>query len=76
MTTQRRLTGPELLEEVTWLLDGGVHPLLAAQTLTKTAQAIEKTARVYGNQRIARLYYSYAQQERTRRERRRQETAA
>ena len=64
MTTQRRLTGPELLEEVTWLLDGGVQPLLAAQTLTKTSQAIEKTARVYGNQRIAR------------RERRRQETAA
>lgn len=67
MTTQRRLTGPELLEEVTWLLDGGVHPLLAAQTLAKTAQAIERTARLY----------SYpAQQERARNTQRRQETAA
>ena len=76
MTTQRRLTGPELLTEVNWLLDGGVHPLLVVQTLGKSAMAIDRAARTYGDQRVARLFTYPAQQERARRRARRQETAA
>lgn len=77
-TTHRpKLVARELLDEVNWLLDGGVHPLLIAQTLGKSCQSIDRAARVHGDQRIARLFAYPAQQERDRNAaRRRQQVAA
>lgn len=73
-----RLTGREMLDEVHWLLDGGVHPLMVVQVLGKSAQAIEKAARTYGDRRIVAAFNWPAQDERQRRRRARtrQETAA
>lgn len=56
-----RLTGAELLAEVQWLLDGGVHPLLAADELHRTPASIETAARRLGNADLARLYYPFTQ---------------
>jgi hypothetical protein len=51
-----RMTGEEVLAEVEWLLDAGVHPLLIAQELHRTLSALEVMARRHGNDRIRTVY--------------------
>lgn len=41
-----KLSRTELLEEVAWLLDGGVSPEIAAAMLGRSVSAIEKAARL------------------------------
>lgn len=48
-TSTKRLTGAELLDEVRYLLDANVHPLLIAQELHRTPASIEIAARRAGD---------------------------
>lgn len=65
---KRRLTGVELLAEVRWLLDGGVHPLMVCTVLGKSLDAVEITARRYGQADIARVFAAASFAERTRKQ--------
>lgn len=62
----KRLTGVELLDEVQWLLEGGVHPLMICQMLGKKLDAIRATATRYGRVEIARLFATVKSQEQRR----------
>lgn len=61
-----RMTGAELLEEVEWLLDGGVHPLMVAQMLGRTVSGIDRTARRLGNKRVSQVFTRWHSAERLR----------
>lgn len=50
------LTGPELVAEVRYLFDAGVHPLLIAQELHRTPASIEVAARRAGDTAIAAAF--------------------
>lgn len=58
----------EMLVEVEWLLDAGVHPLLIADTLHRTAESIDKAARDLGNARVAAAFKPAVWDERQRRQ--------
>jgi hypothetical protein len=45
--TEKRMKGPEVVEEVLWLLDAGVHPLMVAQVLGRSMTSIQKLGRRY-----------------------------
>lgn len=66
----KRLTGAELLDEVQWLLEGDVHPLMICQVLGKNGHAIEATARRYGRVEVRRVFATVSKQERERKQRR------
>lgn len=66
---QRRLTGAELLDEVEWLLEGGVHPLMICQMLGKNIDAIVATATRYDRVEIRRPFATLRAQERHRKQR-------
>lgn len=62
MTGEPRLSGTELLDEVEWLLDGSMHPLLVAQELHRSVASIEKAARDHGRRDIASHFWAYLQE--------------
>lgn len=66
----RRLTGVELLEEVQWLLDGGVHPLMVCQVLDKKVDAIIATATRYDRVDLRKPFANVRSQEKVRRQQR------
>lgn len=66
----RRLTGVDLLDEVQWLLDGGMHPLMVCPVLGKSLSAVAATAVRLGDVEIARLFSTVRKQERDRQQRR------
>ncbi|WP_353809095.1 hypothetical protein [Agromyces sp. SYSU T00194] len=49
---QPRMTAAELLDEVEWLLDGGVHPLMICQQLGRSVSAVHQAARRAGRDRV------------------------
>lgn len=55
-TNRERMGRTELLEEVEWLLDAGVHPLLIADVMHRTAESIDVAARRLGNARVAAAF--------------------
>jgi hypothetical protein len=57
------MTGRELLEEVRWMLDANVHPLLIAQELRQSVEVIRMTARRYQDTRVAGAFQAIARQE-------------
>ena len=59
-----RLTGSELLAEVEWLLDGGVHPLMVCQVLGRSAGSVEKAAYRLGRADVGRRFSSSQKLER------------
>lgn len=59
----------EVLVEVEWLLDAGVHPLLIADTMRRSAESIDKAARDLGNARVAAAFKAAVWDNRQRRER-------
>ena len=54
-----------LLEDVTWLLEQGVHPAMIAKQLNITARGIHKAAWRHGNEHILRQFAAEAGVERT-----------
>lgn len=64
-----RLSGVELLDEVQWLLDGGVHPLMVCTVLGKSLEAVTVTARRYGRGEVARVFGAVRSAERDRKRR-------
>jgi len=64
VTGEKRLKGVELLDEVEWLLDGGVHPELVLQELGTTAARVESTARRHGRPHLSAVYMRVRAQER------------
>lgn len=71
---RKPMSRAEVLVEVEWLLDGGVHPLLIAQTLGRSVGAIEKAARDLGNARVREAFTQPVVEARYRRERARART--
>jgi hypothetical protein len=55
-----RLTGADLLVEVNWLLDFGVHPLMICQVVGKRCAAIEVTGRRYSDARVVSAFNRYS----------------
>lgn len=49
---EKKMTVPELLDEFEWLLDGGVHPLLAAQQLGVKYATLNKYAALHGRSEL------------------------
>ena len=60
-----KMTGREVLAEVQWLLDGGVHPELIAQQLGRSVEAINRMARRHRQLEIARVFNQAARRYRT-----------
>lgn len=52
--------GEEDLDEVEWLLDGAVHPLLVAQTIGRDAAAIYRTAKRHERDRVSTAFAPYS----------------
>lgn len=73
-TNRERMGRTELLEEVEWLLDAGVHPLLIADVMHRTAESIDVAARRLGNARVAAAFREGVWEERQRRRRIRSRT--
>lgn len=44
-TLPKKMTAAEVMAEIEWFLDGGVHPLLIAQELGRNPAAIERMSR-------------------------------
>jgi hypothetical protein len=63
-----KMPGPELLAEVEWQLDFGMHPIHISTVLQKTPVAIERAARRHGNERIRVIFQPVASQYRYERE--------
>lgn len=61
-----RMTGPEVLEEVDWLMGGGTSPFLVPTIMRRSPQSIEQTARRYGRTDIANTFNSVYQIEKRR----------
>jgi len=53
-----RMSSRELLDEVVWLLDGGMHPLQVCIQLKRTGGTIYKAAHKHGDQKVAELFQS------------------
>ena len=51
-----RMKPAELLAEVEWLLDGGVHPLMVCQVMGRSAGSIEKAAYRHGRADIGSAF--------------------
>ncbi len=51
-----RMTGAEILAEVDWLLEGGVHPAMVAQVVGRGLHSIDRLARRHGRDDIAQLF--------------------
>jgi hypothetical protein len=49
---QAPMTGAEVLDEVEWLLDGGMHPKVIAAQLGRKVTSIHKLAWKHGNERV------------------------
>ena len=64
-----RMSAVEVLDEVEWLLDGGVHPLMVCQVMNRKANSIEKAAARLGRDRVRVAFSAVAKQEREARER-------
>ena len=54
-----RLTTSDLLDEVEWLMNGGMHPFLIAEALGTTIYAVEMKARRSGRTEV-RQEFSHA----------------
>lgn len=65
----RRLTVYEIVEEVEWLLDGGMHPLMICKQMGRTLSGIDRAARRVGNERVARVFARHYAEERLRKAR-------
>lgn len=65
----RRLTAAEITEEVEWLLDNGVHPLMICQQMGRSLSSVERAARRVNNRRIVAVFGKYYTQERMRKAR-------
>lgn len=50
--SRKHIPGEELLAEVEWLLDGGMHPLYIITAVERSPQAIAKAAWRAGNKRV------------------------
>jgi len=61
-----RLTTSELLDEVEWLMDGGMHPLHIAKALGTTITAVEMKARRSGRSVVQQAFLTAAGSERHR----------
>lgn len=64
-----RLTAHEIVEEVEWLLDNGVHPLMICQQMGRSLSSVERAARRVNNRRIVAVFGKYYTQERLRKAR-------
>ncbi len=51
-----RMTGAEILAEVDWLLEGGVHPAMVAQVLNREVGTLEMMARRHGRKDLALVF--------------------
>lgn len=58
--SEPRMIGAELLAEVDWLLDGGVHPLMVAEELKRTPSLLEVTARRHGRPDLVAIFSPFA----------------
>jgi hypothetical protein len=65
-----RLSREELLDEVEWLLDGGVHPLQIAATLNRLPASISRAAELLGRTRVVEAFASTVWEENRRNRRR------
>lgn len=52
--------GEDDLDEIEWLLDGCVHPLLIAQTMRRGAAAIYRTAKRHDRVRVSDAFVAYS----------------
>jgi hypothetical protein len=52
----KKSSGEELLDEIEWLLDGQVHPLLIAQELHLNRASVRTLARRHGRDRVAEAF--------------------
>lgn len=75
-TDTKPLTGPELVAEVRYLLDAGVHPLLIAQELHRSPASIEVAARRAGDTVMAARFTAAMTVEHYAAERRRRQAVA
>lgn len=64
-----RMKGFELVEEIEWLLDGGVHPLMICTQLGRSAEALERVARTHGRPDLARKFWPVCEELRAARRR-------
>jgi hypothetical protein len=53
---QAPMTGTEVLDEVEWLLDGGMHPTVIAQQLGRKVGSIHKLAWQHGRDRVREAF--------------------
>lgn len=53
-----RMSSKELLAEVVWLLDGGVHPRQVLVQLNRVSDTIRNAALKHGNQEVADKFQS------------------
>jgi hypothetical protein len=60
------MSGPKILEAVEWRLSFGDHPLLIAQELHRSPGAIERLARVYGNEAVRRQFVTFSHEQKVR----------
>jgi hypothetical protein len=58
------MSAVEVLDEVEWLLDGGVHPLMICQVMNRKANSIEKAAHRLGRMEVSRAFSRVAKSER------------
>lgn len=62
----KKMAGTELLEEVEWLLDGGMHPVYICEVLQKRPSSIYQAAYRHNNQLIAIKFSAEENRERGR----------
>lgn len=62
---KRWVRGEEDLDEIEWLLDGDVHPLLVAQTIGRSAAAIYRTAKRHKRATVVAAFATYSTQRTT-----------
>jgi phosphoribosylformimino-5-aminoimidazole carboxamide ribonucleotide (ProFAR) isomerase len=63
------MSAVEVLDEVEWLLDGGVHPLMVCQVMNRRPDSVEKAAARLGRDRVRVAFSAVSKQERVVRER-------
>lgn len=51
-----KMTAAEVIAEVEWLLDGGMHPLYIAEAIGRTTHALNKLMWRHGRSDLARLF--------------------
>jgi len=62
------LTTSDLLDEVEWLMNGGMHPFLIAEALGTTIYAVEMKARRSGRTEVRQAFTKVMNSERHRME--------